>query len=405
MHCKNCGKETLNESLLCPECAAKEDDARAKQMTHDEWRAQMAQRIGQKQPAANNRQMPPQKVEAPAFCSSCGAKLAQGAAFCSSCGRPVGQAQPQAAVQEQDTAKKKRAKKKPIYKRVWFWLLVFFVIFLMLPSNGSESSSGSSSSGNSQTSSSAAASAEKVTIAETVIYDQGGVKVTAKSIEETYAGIEVKMLVENSTSDNISVGCDNFVVNGVSISGFMHISAAAGKKTNDSLTLYSSELKTAGIDQIASIKTIDAYISDSDTFMKIKSIDFEINSSIAGKHVQSIDDSGEVLYSGNGITVISKGISDGFTGSDANILIKNQSGQDVIVQADNVSVNDCTIYSLHSTTIADGTVCFSSIPLLETYLEENEIESVEDVTFQLKVLNPSNFTTITKTGELSITPN
>lgn len=80
MYCQNCGKQIIDDSVLCASCEQKAKE----QQAHDEWRAQMAQRLNQRSGRSGD-QVPPSK-KAEAYCASCGAKLSGTAAFCSSCG-------------------------------------------------------------------------------------------------------------------------------------------------------------------------------------------------------------------------------------------------------------------------------------------------------------------------------
>ena len=140
MYCKKCGRQTVNDSTLCPNCAALAEEEQKKQQTHDEWRAQMAQRFNQRSAANNSNytQTAQTTTKAASFCSNCGAKLNSGAAFCSSCGMAQGQAQgtsqPQVIVQTQVITSDPPKKKKPFYKRWWFWTIAAILIFSGLSS-------------------------------------------------------------------------------------------------------------------------------------------------------------------------------------------------------------------------------------------------------------------------------
>ena len=74
--------------------------------------------------------------------------------------------------------------------------------------------------------------APEVTIEEAVIYDDDKVTITVKGMEAGWAGLGVKLLVENKTDRNFALSGDNVVVNGVTMSGWLYIDVAAGKKAN-----------------------------------------------------------------------------------------------------------------------------------------------------------------------------
>ena len=85
------------------------------------------------------------------------------------------------------------------------------------------------------------------------------------------------------------------------------------------------------------------------------------------------------------------------------MLIKNNTGKDIIVQDDNVSINGYTVSSLCSADIPNGSARFVELDVSESELEENGIEEIETITFTLNVINPTNFDNYFNTGVLKMT--
>lgn len=243
---------------------------------------------------------------------------------------------------------------------------------------------------------------QSVTLEESILYEQDGVKITVKGMEDSFVGKSLKFLVENGTDKNIAIACDNFIVNGITMDGYMYIDVAANKKANGTLDLYSENLEECGIAEIASVSSFGAYAFDTDSYDTLFNFDFEIKTSIADSHVQEIDESGEILYSDGGFTVIPKRITEDLFGSVVVLFIKNESDKDVIVQASNVSVNGFTITSSMSSAVAAGTVSYCDLTLFSEDLEANEIEAIEDVSFTLTFLDPDTFSTISESSELQV---
>ena len=329
------------------------------------------------------------------YCRNCGKEIDDKAVVCPGCGVPTDNAKP--------------AKKKSIFKCWWFWVIIVAVLFVSCVGSAGDSESEqtpdlpSASSTDEAPGESISANDDEITIMETVLYEADGIRITVKGIEDTFMGTDINLLVENDTAENIAVGCDDFIVNGaITTNGYLYIDVAAGKKANGTLSFYASELSAAGIEQIATVSTFGAYISNTDTYLKTKDIAFDIATSAASTYVQTIDDSGNVLYDQGGITVIAKNLSDDFWGGTVTVLIKNNSGADILAQAQNISVNGFTISTLHSDTICNGTVCFSEIDIYESYLEENGIEEIQEVTFSINFISPKTFYTIAQTNELRI---
>lgn len=242
----------------------------------------------------------------------------------------------------------------------------------------------------------------KPLLEETVLYEDESYKITVTGMEETIWGTEIKLLLENNTDRNIALSGDVFVVNGITMDGSLYLDVAAGKKANGEITLHTSDLETAGITEIAAVTAYDANIFDTDNYKDLLSTPLEIKTSIADDYTQPINDDGDVLWEGEGITVISRVIQNSLFGRNVKLLIKNNSEDDIVVQADNVSVNGFTISEIMSSDVVAGTVCYTDMTVMEYSLEDNGIEDIEEVSFTLKILNPETFHTIAETGELTV---
>ena len=244
---------------------------------------------------------------------------------------------------------------------------------------------------------------EEITIVETVIYDDNGVKITVKGLTEGWTGPEVKVLVENSSDKNIVFSGSEYVVNGVTISGYAYIDVAAGKKTNSTISLNEDDLEIAGIQNIATIKGMDFHVFDSDSYENMFDVPFVLTTSIAEGYIQTIDDSGDVLFEEAGVTIIAKSLQENLLGYTVVLFVKNDTGKDVIINAENISVNGFTVSGwLYDNVYADS-VRFCEILLYSSELGENEIESIESVTFTINIINPNTFERIAESGEIGIT--
>ena len=247
-----------------------------------------------------------------------------------------------------------------------------------------------------------ATKAPEIQIEEALIYEGAGVTVTVKGMEEGWLGTDIKLLVENSSDRNIVLTGNNFVVNGVTLSGYLYIDAAAGKKANGTLTLYSDSLDVAGISQIGYVTTCDAQIYDSDSYETLTEVSMEIVTSLGRDYVQELDDSGEVLFESNGVQVIAKVMADEFYGKSLLLLVKNNSGRTVNVQAENVSVNGFTVDAWMYDLVWADTLRFCDLDLWNSGLEENGITEIQDISFTISIIDPNSFNTIAKSGELKV---
>lgn len=238
---------------------------------------------------------------------------------------------------------------------------------------------------------------------ETVLLEQDGVRLILSGISNEWSGTSFKLRLENDTTQNIAISADDFVVNGVlTMNGSFYIDAAAGKKAIGELKFYTGETEQNDVTSVASVRSLDACVYDTDSYKTIFESDFVIETDQASTYEQPVDMSGEVIYPGEDFVVVGRYITNNGSSQELSILILNNSGQDVVVQADNVSINGYTVSALHSDYIADNTARFSELTFYKSTLEENGIENVTDVSFTLNFLNPDTFSTILETNELTV---
>lgn len=245
---------------------------------------------------------------------------------------------------------------------------------------------------------------EAVTIAETVLYDADGVKVTATGLEEGWMGPEVKILVENSSEQNVLVTTDALSVNGyMAPFSSLYAEVAAGKKSNETLSLLSSELERSGISTIAELQFF-IEVKDADTWDPIAASELITLSTSAAGFEQPVDDSGELLYDDKGIRIICKGLKqDVIWDGTIVFFMENHSGQPITVSAENVSVNgfmeDAGLWS----DLRDGTRIIDGMSLLDlSDLELESIDQVENIEFNLRIINSDNWDEIVTTDTITL---
>lgn len=240
-------------------------------------------------------------------------------------------------------------------------------------------------------------------LAETVIYEGDDYKISASGLEtDGFMGPAVKILLENNTEKNIALTGSELIVNGISLTGYLYIDAAAGKKANGELTIPSETLEIAGIEHIATISAMDAHITDTDEYETLTDMPFELETSIADTYTQKINTDGDTIWESNGVTVIAQVVADSFWGNRVQLLIKNESSENILMQADNISVNGLMVTAIMSDTVYAGTVRFGDLTVFESELEANGITEIENIAFALKILSPETYDTIAESEELTV---
>ncbi|MGL4850605.1 MAG: hypothetical protein ACRC28_17070 [Clostridium sp.] len=93
-----------------------------------------------------------------------------------------------------------------------------------------------------------------------------------------------------------------------------------------------------------------------------------------------------VIYEGNGIKVIFKGIKEEeFLGLGVKVLIENKTDRKILVNVEDLSVNDFMINGIFNSNIEAGKKANDKIILMYHELEENDIEEVENIEFKFSI--------------------
>lgn len=248
---------------------------------------------------------------------------------------------------------------------------------------------------------------KEITIAETVLYEAEGVKITATGFEDGWMGPEIKLLIENNSEKNALVTSEAVSANGYMMPlATLYAEVAAGKKANESLTLMSSQVDQAGIETLAELQFY-LKIQDPENWDEIAKSDLiTLNTSVA-PFEQPVDDSGDVLYNENGIKIVCKGLKQDIIWDGTIVFyMENNNGQPITVYAENVSVNgfmqDAGLWS----DLRDGTKIVDGMSLLDlSDLEIESIDEVKEIEFNLRIINSDNWDEIVTTDVLKLSFN
>lgn len=243
-----------------------------------------------------------------------------------------------------------------------------------------------------------------VTVAETVLLDEKDIKITATGLEDGLFGTELKLLIENNSSTNVTVQARKTCVNGFMVDSMLSADVAAGKKANDNLTFTTSGLKDCGIDTIATMEFSFHIFTTEDWEDYLDSDLLSLNTSAADTYTQTYDDSGEVFYDQNGIKIIGKGLSTegSFWGPGLILYIENSSDKDFTVQVRDVSVNGFMIEPTLSQDVLIGKKALTAVTFFDTDLEENGITDISDIEASFHVFDMESWDTIVDTEPVKI---
>ena len=235
--------------------------------------------------------------------------------------------------------------------------------------------------------------AELPTIEEQVCFDKNDIKVTAVSIEEEmFGGKYIKLLVENNSKKNYTIGCSALIVNNCMISDLFASQVAAGKKSNEKLYLSSSDLEASGIENIGQIE-IYFHMYEETNIMDSVDIDpVVIKTSAFDKMDAKPDDTGHELYNKNGLRIVGKYVDeDSFWGKSILLYIENKTGKLANISCEDLSINGFMVSEFFTSTVYNEKYAIDAITLLKSDLEENNITSIDDVELKFKIYYDKDF--------------
>ena len=267
-------------------------------------------------------------------------------------------------------------------------------------SDGSETTADSSINDGAENSSSKA----DVSIDESVIVDQDGIKIIATEyVSDSIMGDGIKLLVENNSDKDYTVGCDALIVNDYMITDLFVSEIAAGKKANETMYLSSSSLSAAGIENVGKIEMyFHAY--DSELNYLFKNVYTELHTSEFDNMDTTPNDAGIELYNENGIKIVGKTVDeDSFWGTAILLYTENTSGKNVGISVDDMSSNGFMMSPFFSTTVYDGKKSIDEITVFSSDLEANGIESIEDVELKFHIYDADSYSTIADSDTITFT--
>ena len=241
-------------------------------------------------------------------------------------------------------------------------------------------------------------------INEQVLVDQDGIKITATEyVTDSIWGDGIKLMVENNSTKDYTIGCDALIVNDYMITDLFSADVAAGKKSNEVMYLSSTELKAAGIDTVGQIEMyFHAYDSNWDNLFK--NVYSKLETSGFANMDTTPNDEGQELYNANGVRIVGKTVDENsFWGTAILLYIENTSGQNVGINVDNMSINGYMMTPLFSTTVYDGKKSIDDITIMSSDLEANGITSVDQVELKFHVYNAESYDTIADSDAITFT--
>lgn len=238
----------------------------------------------------------------------------------------------------------------------------------------------------------------ELSFTELVAVDNAECLIKITGIEpDAWFGYTLNVQLENKSSEKAYMfSIDRSSVNGVQCSALFATEVAAGKKANDTITIPADDLEENGVDVFTDIELTFRVYDNNDWLAEDAANEtihvYPYGEDKATKFVREAKASDTVIVDNEYVTAIVTGYEeDDLWGYVANVFLLNKTEKDIVVTADDVSVNGFMAEPYFSTTVYAEKCKFDSIDWSKTTLEKNSITEVEEIEFVFRVYDSDNW--------------
>lgn len=233
---------------------------------------------------------------------------------------------------------------------------------------------------------------------EIVVVDneECSIKITGLN-QDSIWGYGLKVNLENKSSEkSYMFALNSAAVNGVQCEPLFATTVAAGKKSNDEISLPDSDLKENGVTEFTDIE-LSFHVYDSEDFMAedvaVETVHvYPFGEDKAVAFERAVKDSDTVIVDDDNVTVIVTGYrEDEIWGYTADVYLVNKTENEVMFSVEDVSVNGYMVDPFWASSVIPGKCRFGSISWSDSSLEENSIETVEEIEMVLRAYNSNDF--------------
>lgn len=246
------------------------------------------------------------------------------------------------------------------------------------------------------------------TLEETVLLDEGGIKVTATGLYFSSVGgaPDLEVHVENNTDGDIVISSGEYIaVNGCMVRGIASIQTSAGDSADDTVMFLDDEFEKAGIETVSDIRLAVRAI-DAD-WNEICASDFVTVKTSAYGTVETPAVDGDVLYDEGGVKVILLGTEeeedfDFYFPTYVKLYIENNSEQDITVKTLDFKANGAVTQCSLNAELLAGTRQFTELRLDADSCTQNGITELKDLSFYFSICDLMTHNEITKSDTVTL---
>ncbi len=220
--------------------------------------------------------------------------------------------------------------------------------------------------------------------------DECTIKITEIDPDNMW-GYTLKAELENKSVDKTYMfSVDSASINGVQCDPFFATEVASGKKANESISFTLDDFEEIGdfTDIELTFCVYDSNDWDAEYVAKETLHIYPYGEDKAVQFVRSPGASDNVIVDNEYVTVIVTGYEeDEICGYTVKLFLLNKSDKNIMISAEEVSVNGYMADPFYAEYVAAGKCAFGSMAWLDSTLEENGITDIEEIEFKLLAYN------------------
>lgn len=215
--------------------------------------------------------------------------------------------------------------------------------------------------------------------------------------ENNIWGYSIKVFLENKSVDkSYTFSVHDAAINGVMCDPLFATDVAAGKKANQDISFLDDILQENGITDYSDIE-LTFRVYDSNDWMAedvgLSTVHvYPYGEDKAARYVREAQPSDNMIIDNDYLSVIVTGYEvDPLWGYEANLYLINKSDKNIMLSAEEASINGFMLDPFFATTISAGKCAFSSISWSNRLLEENGIAKIEEIELVLRAYDSDDW--------------
>jgi len=237
------------------------------------------------------------------------------------------------------------------------------------------------------------------TVENAVIADNDSCRLTLTSVKDGKSYLDLVFLCENKLSDKtLMFSIDDVTADGYVVSTFFAEEVAAGKKSNETMSLDKKDLSAWGVDAVDEL-SMKLRVYDSNDWLADEFVEDRFDVYLTGKSASEVvypermRKEGETVVVDNDSCsfVIYENYHDSIWGYTLSVYLQNKTDHEIMFSWDDTSVNGFMIDPLWARSVPAGKAAYSTINFSDSKLEENGIKEVSEIEFELRVHNEEDY--------------